>query len=195
MKKIPALLFFAQIICFNMVMSQTTQVKQASDACPSWNKKQISTSTDYAYLSKRSAAKDNSDFSTPKYQSIYSRRNGSTPVIRNGQTAAISEKQNAENKKQKTFLPVAEKSKPSRAVREPEIKTEEKAVPVQTDEFPVKENPEPVKAKGKDAASASGAEKKQTAAAKKTSNVTHQKTHWFKKIGFRKKNAVSCPSF
>ena len=78
MKKTLALLFFAQCICFNTVISQTSQVKQASDACPSWSKKQKNTSSDYASLSKRSAEKNNSSFSSPKYQYLYARKTSSS---------------------------------------------------------------------------------------------------------------------
>ena len=184
-----------------MVMSQTAQVKQASDACPSWNKKQISTTTEYAYLSKRSAAKDNSDFSKPKYQSIYSRRNGNTPVLKKEQTADALQNPNNESKRQASFAPKEEKNKSSKSIREAGIKKGEKPETDETEEAPakeekvetVKEKTEPVKAKGKDVSFKQ--ENKTIASTNKNTNVKYQKGHWLKKIGFRKKNAASCPSF
>jgi hypothetical protein len=198
MKRIIALLFFAQFICFNAIMSQTSQVKQASDACPSWSKKQAKTSTDYAYLSKRSAAKDNSDFSKPKYQSIYG-KNNSSYKLKNENAAALAPKEE-KPKTTKKPSPVKEgKNMSSKSIREAENKNPEEQKldsVVETKEPAAKEVIEPVKkneASGKSASSQK--EKKQINADKNSNKPVHQKTPWYKKLKFGRKNAADCPQF
>lgn len=125
MKKLMVLLFFAQFLC----LSQTAQVKRASDACPGSNNKS-STSNDYAYLSKRSSAKDNSNFSKPKYQSIYAKKTVVATESKRGKSAAsvektvsaktekrVIEKQEVKN----TPTVVEEKNTSSKSTREPEF--------------------------------------------------------------------------
>lgn len=85
MKKLIGLLVIAQFIC----LSQSAQVKRASDACPGANNKS-STSKDYAYLSKRTAG--DSDFSKPKYQSIYAKNTSVNTTTRKGKAIAKEER-------------------------------------------------------------------------------------------------------
>ncbi len=83
--RIIALLVIAQFIC----LSQSAQVKRASDACPGSNNKS-STSKDYAYLSKRTSG--DSDFSKPKYQSIYAKNSSANTTSKRGRAIAKEER-------------------------------------------------------------------------------------------------------
>jgi len=121
MKKLIALLFFAQFISTDVLLSQASQTKQTSNACPSRNKKQAQTSADYAYLSVRSAAKDNRDFSKPKYQSIYAKNTRANKESKRGKTSTSSEyilSKPVSVRKRPTAFP-KEKNESSKAERDP----------------------------------------------------------------------------
>ena len=117
MKKLIGLLFIAQFIC----LSQSAQTKRASDACPGANNKS-STSKDYAYLSKRTAG--NSDFSKPKYQSIYAKNTTANTPVKRGKAIAKEERTvsqtSVSHEKQTSPNVTEEKNKTSKTIREPE---------------------------------------------------------------------------
>ena len=124
MNRIIALLILAQFIC----LSQSAQVKQASDACPGSNNKS-NTSNDYAYLSKRTTG--DSDFSKPKYQSIYAKNTSvKTPakrgreIAKEEQTATSTTAHTASKRENPTPILKEKKNKTSKAIREQEIEDE-----------------------------------------------------------------------
>lgn len=129
MNRIIALLVIAQFIC----LSQSAQVKRAPDACPgSNNRTSTSTSKEYAYLSKRSAAKDNSDFSKPKYQSIYAKNTNVNAPVKRGKAIAKEERivnnkpAHTPNVKEKQTVPVVieDKNNSIKENSEPEVEAE-----------------------------------------------------------------------
>lgn len=124
MNRIIALLVIAQFIC----LSQSAQTKRASDACPGVNNKS-NTSKDYAYLSKRTSG--DSDFSKPKYQSIYAKNTNVNTPIKRGRTIANNEQattstpvRNVGKRENATSILKEEKNKTSKTTREPEVEDE-----------------------------------------------------------------------
>lgn len=128
MKKLIGLLVIAQFIC----LSQSAQTKRASDACPGANNKS-STSNDYAYLSKRTSG--DSDFSKPKYQSIYAKNTNSSTPTKRGRAVAKEERiiatkpvhlpaGQAGSEKQTAPIVKEEKSNPVKTVTEPKEEDE-----------------------------------------------------------------------
>jgi hypothetical protein len=218
MKNLIALLFFAQFISTNILLSQSGQVKQASDACPSWSKKQSKTSTDYAYLSKRSAAKDNSDFSKPKYQSIYAKNTTANKESKRGKASASSERiasKPVTAKKRSTTLP-EEKNESSKTEREPftegnilkeESKKHEVIESNETISEPLAQNPsETTDTKNAEESKESGKSKEKVkttamlkkekqAEATKSSRQKQQRKNIVNKIKAGPKNATDCPEF
>lgn len=202
MKRIIALLFFAQFISF----TQTAQVKKSSDACPGSNKKN-STSSDYAYLSKRSATKDNSDFSKPKYQSIYTKKTVANTEVKRGKSSASVEKTvSAKAEKRVIEVPeekntptvVEEKNTSSKSTREPEFEPttpagvkaeEEKSSEINKTETKIA--PEPIVEKGKSPSSKK--EKKSLETTKE--NKKQQRKQYIKKVKCEKNSATDCPKF
>ena len=121
-----ALFVFATIV-------STTTLSAQSDACPSWNKKQAKTSTNYAALSKRSAADNTSDFSKPKYQSIYAKNTASTTISKRGRAYSAPAKA-APAKAEKRVATVPEqKNTSSKAIRTP-VNEEEAKKAILTEE-------------------------------------------------------------
>ena len=121
MTRIIALVFIAQFI----FLSQSAQIKRASDACPGNNDKS-STSNDYAYLSKRTSG--DSDFSKPKYQSIYAKNTTTNTSVKRGR-AIVKEEKTASQTTARTEKPTApilkeEKSNPAKAITEPKEEDE-----------------------------------------------------------------------
>jgi len=213
MNRIIALLFIAQFIC----LSQSAQTKRASDACPGTNNKN-NTSNDYAYLSKRSAAKDNSDFSKPKYQSIYAKNTGVNTAVKRGKAIAREESAISETaarpEKQTTPTIKEEKNKTSKAVRlpeneeefvEPKKVEETKPIDVVSTEKAVSPEPKPIvtKEEGKTASSKkpekatskNGATKSTDLTTTKTTKQKQQKKNTTKKLRIGKKCATDCPEF
>lgn len=205
MNKILALLLFAQFISF----TQTAQVKQAADACPGANKNNR-TSNDYAYLSKRSAANSTSDFSKPKYQSIYAKNTNSSTSAKRGKTssflrAAAPETKTVKNTEQKQPTVVPEKkNKSSKSIREPEtiVKSEpeevkEIAKPIEVEKAKVESTPvsEPAKKeKGKSVSSKKVKKPLETTTDTNTKKKQKQK-YRAKKIKCGKGSATDCPQF
>jgi outer membrane biosynthesis protein TonB len=212
MKKLIVLLFFAQFISF----MQTAQVKHAADACPGANKNNR-TSNDYAYLSKRSAAQNISDFSKPKYQSIYAKNTSSSVLARRGKAASV--KRNAtppiaeetekvvpngtlQTKKENTPVAAPEENTSIKSEREPEpeFKTEEPK-PVEVEKEDVKKEvknipaPEPTKKeKGKSASSKKDKRSLETTTDPDSKTKQEQK-YRAKKIKCGKGGADDCPQF
>ena len=212
MKKLIALLFFAQFISF----TQTAQVKQAPDACPGANKNNR-TSNDYAYLSKRSAANSTSDFNKPKYQSLYAKNTTSSNSTRRGKAASLKSntappiaertekvvpKESLRTKTEKAPVIAPEENTSSKPEREPEreFKTEEpKPVDVKKEEVKeeVKNAPAPEsikKEKGKSASSTKDKKSLETIT-DPNSKTKQQQKYRAKKIKCGKGGADDCPQF
>lgn len=212
MKKLIVLLFFAQFISF----TQTAQVKQAADACPGANKNNR-TSNDYAYLSKRSSAKSTSDFSKPRYQSIYAKNTSSSSSEKKGKAASVKRaeaptvertekvvpKESILTKKEKAPIVVPEEkntSSKSERVPEAEFKTEE-AKPVEVEKTEVKEEvksasaPEPVKKEKGKAVTSKKEKKSLETTTDPNSKTKKQQKYRSKKIKCGNGGADDCPQF
>lgn len=218
MKKLIALLFFAQFISANVLLSQSSQTKQTSNACPSWNKKQAKTSADYAYLSARSVAKDNHDFSKPQYQSIYKKNTRANKGSKRGKASASSEhilSKPVSAKKRTTTLP-EEKNESSKAERAPLVEenilkeeaqkhkmieaNETVAEPLaeNTAKTTVTKNAEESKESGKSRESVKTTamlKKEKQVEAVKNSRQKQQRNKIVNKIKAGHKNASDCPDF
>ncbi len=199
MNRIIALLVIAQFIC----LSQSAQVKRASDACPGTNNK-ASTSKEYAYLSKRSAAKDNSDFSKPKYQSIYNKKATSNPVsasaeVRRGRAATTPQRVAVPKKEKEQAIAPKETTEPKKVETENEFEKAESSKPY--DVIPTEKVIAPkiekiektVKAEGK--STTSHKKEKAVENTKATNKALAQQKRAKKKLCFGKKGATSCPEF
>ncbi len=99
MQKLIALFIFANFICFQVAVAQ--RGSKASDACPGSNKN-TRTSKEYAALSKRSAADNSSDFSKPRYQSVYSKRTVANTEMKRGKALVNEAKAVPANSEKKT---------------------------------------------------------------------------------------------
>ncbi|MGZ4036093.1 MAG: hypothetical protein ACXVP4_14630 [Bacteroidia bacterium] len=181
-----------QIACIFPLISQsqtnTAPVKPATDACPSWNKKQpVASKADYfAYLSKRSKTADENNFYTPKYQN-YNAANAAAKK----QNKSPEETKYVGINQAKAPAIVPEKGKQTVAKQpaaEPDKKAEETPEPAITNK-----TEEPVKEKGTTVSASKKEEKNETK--KNTPAVHYERKHWLRKIGFRKKRAADCPSF
>ena len=219
MTRIIALLVIAQFIC----LSQSAQVKRASDACPGSNNK-TSTSKEYTYLSKRSAAKDNSDFSKPKYQSIYAKNTSASTPSRRGKSVAKEEKivtsKPVRSEKQATPIAKEEKNNSNKVSSEPQEefvestpsdkKTEtSKPMDIIQTEKAISSEPKSVvkeestKEEGKiisskrpeKASSKNGSIKSSELSAEKAVKQKQQKKSKVKKLRLGKKCATDCPEF
>ncbi|MBL0330167.1 MAG: hypothetical protein IPP64_12290 [Bacteroidetes bacterium] len=203
------------LFVFATIVSTTTLSAQ-SDACPSWNKKQAKTSTNYAALSKRSAADNTSDFSKPKYQSIYAKNTASTTISKRGRAysapakaapakaekrvATVPEQKNTSSKAIRT--PVNEEEAKKAILTEEENKTTpetEKETATKTAEIPTAANeatPSAAKAsgKGKEKTAATLKKEKQAEAAK-SSQQKQQRKAAVRKLRIGKKKATDCPDF
>lgn len=186
MKKILSIIIVCQMFFVFPVLSQTNtaQVKPATDACPTWNKKQgVSKAEYFAYLSKRSANKETNNFNVPKYQSYFTASNSNIKR----QKQADAEIKHTEIIKTKAPVIIPEKENKALELPKENInKTTDNATgtvsDVDNEKLAVKEKKETV----------SSAKKADN---KKSSNVVHIRKHLLKKISFRKKRANSCPEF
>ena len=215
MTRIIALLVFAQFIC----LSQSAQVKRASDACPGSNNKS-STSKEYAHLSKRSAAKDNSDFSKPKYQSIYAKNTNANTPTRRGKSVAKEERivtsQPVRSEKQATPIVKEEKNNSSKVSSESEeefvestpsekktetskpmdvIQTEKAGVPETKSETTKEEGKTASSKKSEKASSKNGSTNTTDLTTTKEVKQKQQKKNKVKKLRLGKKCATDCPEF
>lgn len=194
----------------------TTTLSAQSDACPSWNKKQAKTSTNYAALSKRSAADNTSDFSKPKYQSIYAKNTAVTAASKRGRSYSATEKAAPAAAEKRVATAPAQKNSSSKAIRTPiteeedkkpivteeENKTKqetEKETPIKTTEIPAVTNeatPSTVKESGKGKEKTAAAIKKEKQAeAAKSSQQKQQRKAAVRKLRIGKKKATDCPDF
>lgn len=215
MTRVIALLIIAQFIC----LSQSAQVKRASDACPGTNNKS-NTSKDYAYLSKRTSG--DSDFSKPKYQSIYAKNTSNNTPVKRGRAIAKEERvipsKPVRPEKQTTTITKEGKNETSKTIRESEEEDEfvenapaetkaETPKPmdiIQTEKAVAHElKPEITKEEGKTASS----KKSENSASKNVSTKSNdlsknkakkqkqQKKSTTKKLRIGKKCATDCPEF
>ena len=219
MNRITTLLVIAQFIC----LSQSAQVKRASDACPGANNKN-STSKDYAYMSKRKAG--DSDFSKPKYQSIYAKNTTANTSVKRGSAIVKEERtvnQRSSNPEKQSAPPANEEkvssgktilsSEPKEEVQAefiesvPSDKKMETSKPfdvIQTEKTvsPEPKN-EPTKEEGKTASSKksekatskSGSTKSTDTNTAKVLKQKKNKKNTIKKLRVGKKCATDCPEF
>lgn len=212
MKKLVGLLFIAQLIC----LSQSAQTRRASDACPGSNDKS-STSKDYAYLSKRTAG--DSDFSKPKYQSIYAKNTTTNTSTKRGE-AIWKEEKTASQKSARTEKPATpvikeEKRNPTKATTEPKeddefvqetssdkkVETTKSSDVVEAEKASNTESKTVTKEEEKTASSPKGSGTKSAStksADMKTTKAVKQKQQKkgkAKKLRLGKKCATDCPTF
>lgn len=217
MNRIITLLVIAQFIC----LSQSAQVKRASDACPGSNNK-TSTSKEYAHLSKRSAAKDNSDFSKPKYQSIYAKNTSANTTARRGRAITKEERvvktESVRSEKQTAPVVKEEKNNSGKVSAEPIVEDEfeqsttsekkaETSKPmdiIQTEKVVAPETKSEVR---KDEGKTASSKKSEKTSAKNESTKSNyltttkatkqkqQKKTGIKKLRVGKKCATDCPEF
>lgn len=215
MNRIIALLVIAQFIC----LSQSAQVKRASDACPGSNNK-TSTSKEYAYLSKRTSG--DSDFSKPKYQSIYAKNTSANTTARRGRAITKEErvvKTESVRSEKKTTHEVKEEQNNSGKVStapivedefEPSTTSEKKAETakpmdvIQTEKVIAPETKSEVtKEEGRTASSKKSEKSNSKKGNVKSSDLTttkatkqkQQKKSGIKKLRLGKKCATDCPEF
>lgn len=217
MTRIIALVVFAQFIC----LSQSAQVKRASDACPGSNNK-TSTSKEYAHLSKRTSG--DSDFSKPKYQSIYAKNTVANTPSKRGKAIAKEERivtsKPVRSETQATPIVKEEKNNSNKVSSEPEEefvestpseKKTETSKPmdvIQTEKASVSETKpivkeETIKEEGKTAsskksdksASKNGSTNSTDLTTTKATKQKQQKKNKVKKLRLGKKCATDCPEF
>jgi hypothetical protein len=191
MKKALIILFVFQYTGIVLGFSQGEAVKPATDACPTWNKKQSTNKLAfYNAANKKSNSKEVKEFSSPKYQYLFpnkSQNQSSTAFASRGNRPAgvdveRSEKTTAATApKKKNEEPVVEEKK---AATIQEQKTE---TPVSN---PKEENVVP-SGKGKDA-TVNDSKEEPTKRVKKTKR---ERKHWLKKLKFGRKKAADCPDF
>ena len=191
MKKVLSLLIIGQISCIFPFMLQsqtnTAQVKPATDACPSWNKKQVTSKVDYfAFLSKRTVPQNPNNFNVPKYQNFNATTSEKKARQTDVETNLVSIK-----KYDETVLVANNEISTIQSVAKPTTKILEETQPAVI-EKDLKETAQDDK--GVDVTGAKKEDKK-TGLNKTTTHVKREKKHLMKKIRFKRKNATTCPNF
>ena len=167
-------------------------------------------------MSKRSAVKDNSDFSKPKYQSIYAKKTTANTSLLRGKAAASEERVIQPKRGKQAVVVKEEKNATSKSEREPLVKEEEEEfsaesskTEIKTYSAPEKEEvktpeqiitnkketeyvSEPIEPKGKTAAAI---KREKQAEAAKSAEQKQQRKNSLKKISLGKKDPTSCPDF
>jgi hypothetical protein len=190
MKKALIILFVFQYTGIVLSFSQGEAVKPATDACPSWNKKQSTNKLAfYNAANKKSNSKEVKEFSSPKYQYLFpnkSQNQSSTAFASKGNRPAGVDVERSENT---TTALVPKKKKEEPVVQEEKATAiEQKAeVPASTQK---EENVVPA-GKGKDA-TVSDSKEEPTKRVKKTKR---ERKHWLKKFKLGRKKAADCPDF
>lgn len=193
MKKALIILFVFQYTGIVLSFSQGEAVKPATDACPTWNKKQSTNKLAfYNVANKKSNSKEVKEFSSPKYQYLFpnkSKNQSSTAFASKGNRPAGVDEERSEKIATAT-APKKEKEEPIAVVEEKKAAT----IQEQKTETPVlnpkEENVVPA-GKGKDA-TVNDSKEEPTKRVKKTKR---ERKHWLKKLKFGRKKAADCPDF
>jgi len=190
MKKALIILFVFQYTGIVLSFSQGEAVKPATDACPTWNKKQSTNKLAfYNAANKKSNSKEVKEFSSPKYQYLFPNKSQSQA------SAALTPKSNRPagvdaDRSERTTSALAPKKKKE----EPVVEAEKATAIEQKIEIPAsnqqEENVVPT-GKGKDA-TVSDSKEETTKRVKKTKR---ERKHWLKKLKFGRKKAADCPDF
>lgn len=191
MKKLLSLLIIGQVSCISPFILQsqtnTVQVKPASDACPRWNKQQVTSKADYfAYLRRRAVPQDPNNFYFPKYQNfntqIAAKKAKQTDVEKNNQAIKKYDEPVLNANKEISII---------KSVAKNTIKIAE-----ETQSSSVEKNQKEIQEKDKAKYdSSTQLEDKKTASNKIATNIKRENMHSFRNICFKRKNATSCPNF
>ncbi len=191
MKKALIILFVFQYTGIVLSFSQGEAVKPATDACPTWNKKQSTNKLAfYNAANKKSNSKEVKEFSSPKYQYLLpnkSEKQSNAAFASKGNRPAGIDAERSEK--------IATVTAPKKKKEEPLVE-EKKATTTleQKTETPVsnlnEENVVPA-GKGKDA-TVNDSKEEPTKRVKKTKR---ERKHWLKKLKFGRKKAADCPDF
>ncbi len=186
MKKAIHLSILSSLIAMSSLVAQSAKEQSATDACPSWSsKKKMNNSGVYIpESSKKTAAKEVNNFSSPKYQYLFAYK----------PSGKVEERSQTQQTRKRSAAKAESKSA---VVAEQKQEEPVKAVPVSTPVI-VKEKDEQKTEPATGIANASE-EKSQDSSTEKKEKKVHKtarvKKHWFKKIKLRRKKAADCPDF